>query len=213
MPSVPSTRSVRIPQDERGGWSSDRPRRDGAPERPANIAVRCRVLRPTDRMRYSPGSMLFVVSPSAEERDRFVARLIENKASLLSLDRVRDLLAGRVGEDELEDRAQELLDAAASKRLAAGETVVIAAENGLDVEERERFTRMASSAGRPRHILLVEPTSDQVPEDMRGALNDLRRRLDSGALGEEGFQTALRLSGDSIGELKRIVFRPAPRDE
>ena len=34
-------RSVKIDQDERGGWSSDRPRRGGSgPERPADIGVR-----------------------------------------------------------------------------------------------------------------------------------------------------------------------------
>ena len=30
MPTPPSTRSIKISDDERGGWSSDRPRRDGA---------------------------------------------------------------------------------------------------------------------------------------------------------------------------------------
>ena len=45
------------------------------------------------------------------------------------------------------------------------------------------------------------------------ALNELRRALDAGELGNEGFQTALRLGGGSIGELKRIVFRPPPRDD
>ena len=50
-------------------------------------------------------------------------------------------------------------------------------------------------------------------EDDLAPLNELRRRLDAGELGAEGFDTALRLGGDSIGELKRIVFRPAPRDD
>jgi hypothetical protein len=44
-------------------------------------------------------------------------------------------------------------------------------------------------------------------------LNDVRRALDAGELGEEGFQTAMRLGGASIGELKRIVFRPPPRED
>ena len=50
-------------------------------------------------------------------------------------------------------------------------------------------------------------------EDDRGDLNELRRRLDAGELGAEGFDTALRLGGATISELKRIVFRPAPRDD
>ena len=48
-------RSVRIGSDERTGWSSDRPRRDGAPPpRGPRVSVRCRVLPPTDRQRYTP---------------------------------------------------------------------------------------------------------------------------------------------------------------
>src|SRR5919202_5856580 len=98
MGAMPQPRSVKIGDDERGGWSSDRPR--SGPSRPADISTRCRVLRPTDRMRYSPGSMVLVTSPSREDRDRFVERLIENKAAILSADKVRGLLAGRVAEEE-----------------------------------------------------------------------------------------------------------------
>ena len=71
MPNKPPTRSVKISEDERRGWSSDRPRRDGAPPRPASISVRCRVLSPSDHVRYSPGSLLVIVSSSATGRDRF----------------------------------------------------------------------------------------------------------------------------------------------
>src|SRR5438105_5687728 len=102
MASRPQSRSVKISDDERGGWSSDRPRRDGAPPRPADLTVHCRVLRPADRLRYSPGSLLIVVSASSSERDRFLERLIEDRASLLSLEKVRGLLAGRVAAEELE---------------------------------------------------------------------------------------------------------------
>src|SRR5688572_17658135 len=70
-----SARSVKIADDERGGWSSDRPRRGKGPERPADISTRCRVLRPTDRMRYSPGSLVVVVSGSDDEADRLAQRV------------------------------------------------------------------------------------------------------------------------------------------
>src|SRR5437588_844252 len=96
MASRPTGRSVKISDDERTGWSSDRPRRDGAPQRPADLTVHSRVLAPADRLRYSPGSLLIVVSASAADRDSFVERLIEDRAALLSLDKVRALLAGRV---------------------------------------------------------------------------------------------------------------------
>src|SRR4051794_35916175 len=211
-PPNPNTRSIKIADDERGGWSSDRPRPGGGPPRKPDVSTRCRVLTPTDLLRYSPGSLLIVASASAADRDAFVERLIETKSAVLSIDKVRGLLAGRVAEDQMEESAAQLLDKAVLKRLEAGETVVIPAQ-GLDPDERERFVRMAAANRRPRHLILIETARDQVAEEDRGALNELRRRLDAGELGQEGFQTALRLGGGSVGELKRLVFRPAPRDE
>jgi hypothetical protein len=212
MASRPTSRSVKISDDERGGWSSDRPRRDGAPPRPADLTAHCRVLSPTDRLRYSPGSLLVIASASTAERDSFIARLIEDRASLLSLEKVRTLLAGRVEEAQLDDRAAELLRAAVSKRLQNRETVVLAAD-GLDAGEREPFVRMAATLKRPRHLILVETARDQVSEEDLPALNELRRALDAGDLGGEGFQTALRLGGGSASEVKRILFRPPPRED
>jgi hypothetical protein len=212
MPTTPPTRSVKFSDDERGGWSSDRPRRDGGPQRPADISVRCRILTPSDRMRYSPGSLLIVAAPVATERDRFVERTIEERAAVLSLDKVRALLAGRVPAEELEQRAGELLGAAVAKRLQAGETVVLGADD-LRSEAREPFVRMAAASRRPRHLILLEAGRDDAPEDERAALDELRRALVAGELGAEGIQTALRLSGDAVAELKRIVFRPPPRDD
>ena len=78
-------RSVKISEDERTGWSSDRPRRDGAPPRPPDVSVRCRVLSPSHEVRYSPGSLLLIVSPSLAARDRFTEGLIDSRASVLSL--------------------------------------------------------------------------------------------------------------------------------
>jgi predicted kinase len=207
-----TTRSVKIGEDERTGWSSERPRRDGAPPRPPNVSARCRVLTPSDHLRYSPGSLLVIVCPSPAERDRFAEQLITNRAALLSLDKVRALLAGRASAEEIDARASEVLDAAIQKRLAANETVVIAAD-GTTAEERERYVRMAHAAKRPRHLILVEVSRDDVAEEDRAALNELRRRLEAGELGAEGFQTAIRLGGDSVFELKRIVFEYPPRDD
>ncbi len=212
MATRPPARSVKISEDERTGWSSDRPRRDGAPPRPADLTVHCRVLKPADRLRYSPGSLLIVACASAAERDRFLDRLIDDRASLLSLGKVRALLSGRVSDEDLPARAQELLGAAVAKRLANRETVVLAID-GLDPAGREPFLRAAAALKRPRHLILLETARDQVPEDQHAALNELRRALDSGELGAEGFQTALRLGGGTGEEVKRILFRPPPREE
>ncbi|HST55058.1 MAG TPA: hypothetical protein VLJ42_04060 [Solirubrobacteraceae bacterium] len=210
MSSQDPRRSVKIGSDERTGWSSERPRKEGEAPRQANIAVRCRVLAPTDRMRYSPGSLLQVVS--AIDSSPFAERVVEERGAVLSLTKIRKLLDGRVAAEQLEQRAHELLDAAVLKRLGENQSVVVALET-LDAEQRERYVRAAHGLRRPRHLILLEPPRNQVPDDQHTALNELRRALDAGEIGSEGFQTAMRLSGNAAGELKRIVFQPPPSDD
>ena len=212
MPTTPPARSVKIPSDERGGWSSDRPRPGGGPPRPVDVSVRCRVLSPSDRLRYNPGSMVVIVSPVTGEGERFAQRVVEDRSSVLSLAKVRTLLAGRVEEDQVEERAAQILDGAVAKRLEAGESVVLLAD-GLDPQERERHVRVAHRLRRPRHLLLLEAGRDQVADEDRPALNDLRRAVDTGDVGAEGFQTALRLGGGTAAEVKKILFRPAPQED
>jgi predicted kinase len=209
---MPAPRSVKIDDDERGAWSSDRPRRRRGGQQVPDVAVRGRILEPTDRLRYTPGSLVVIACGSRAARDRFVERVVEDRGAVLSADRVRALLAGRVAEAELEERAAQLLDAAIAKRLEAGQSVVLAAQ-GADPDERARAVRLAHRFRRPRHLILVEVPADQLDDADRTPLNELRRRLVAGQLGAEGFHTSLRLGGAAIGELKRLVFRPPPEDE
>src|SRR3954449_8009724 len=118
--SISGPRSVKIGADERTGWSSDRPRGD-RPPRPVDLTTRCRILKPTDRMRYSPGSFVVVVSASADDRDRFVARVFEEQGAVLGVDKLRSMLAGRVDESALDATAQQLLDKTIDSRLEKGE--------------------------------------------------------------------------------------------
>lgn len=205
-------RSVKIGDDERLGWSSERPRREGAPVRPQDISTRNRVLRPSEELIYSPGSLVVMASSAPAEADAFVNRLVQSRGALFSLDKVRTLLQGRVDEDQVEQRAAELLTTAVAKRLEAGETVVIVTET-LDPAEREPFVRAAASAGRPRHLILFEPAGVALDDDEKAALADLRRRLTAGEMGAEGFQTSLRLAGSSIGEVKRLDFQRPSRGD
>jgi hypothetical protein len=212
MPTPPTGRSVRIGDDERGAWSSDRPRREGAPRRPPDISVRCRVLRPTDSLRYSPGSLLVVASPAVAEREAWAERLVKTRGALLLPGKIEALLAGRVPDEDVPLRAAELLEATAVKRMDAADTVVITLD-GLDPDERGRWAQLAAARRRPRHFVLLEPPKDAVDDEARPALNDLRRRLDAGELGAEGYQTALRLSAVAAFEVKRLAFQPPPRDD
>src|SRR6476469_6761015 len=149
-------RSVKIGEDERLGWSSERPRREGGPQRPADISTRNRLLKPSEELIYSPGSLVVVASSAPEQAEAFVTRLVQQKGALFSLQKVGGLLQGRVGEDELEERARELLTNAVTKRLESSETVLVVMET-LEADEREPFVRAASTVGRPRHIILFEP--------------------------------------------------------
>jgi hypothetical protein len=206
-----TTRSVKISDDERGAWSSDRPR-GNRPPRPVDISTRCRLLQPSDRMRYSPASLVVLVCPNVALRERFAERVFEDQGAVFSLAKVRKLLTGRVGADELEARAEELLQAAVARRLQAGDATVFLCET-LDPAEREPVLHAAAGLKRPRHLLLVEPGRDALSEDEVAELNELRRAAESGDVGQEGFQTALRVSGKAVGDLKRIVFRPAPKED
>jgi len=212
MPDPSSGRSVKIGVDERTGWSSERPRRDGAPPRPPDISTVCRVLPPTDRMRYSPGSLVIVVGAAASEPSQFAERVVEERGAVLSAAKVRNLLTGRVPDGDIEMQAEKLLSAAVLKRLQAGQSVVVPLE-GLDAASREPYLRAAHGLRRPRHLVLLEAPRDRVQDEERPALDEVRRTLDAGELGSEGIQTALRLGGNALAELKRIVFARRPPDE
>jgi hypothetical protein len=205
-------RSVKISADERTGWSSERPRADGAPPRPVDVSVRSRVLAPSHRLRYSPGSLLVIVGAEASEPAQFAERVVEERGAVLTRARVRALLTGRVAESEIEERASELLTGAVRKRLQSDQSVVLPLE-GFDAAQRERYVRLAHDLRRPRHLILLDASREKVLDDERPALDELRRSLDAGELGLEGFQTALRLGGHALAEVKRIVFQPRPRDD
>jgi hypothetical protein len=177
-----------------------------------DISTRNRVLKPSEEILYSPGSLLVVVSGAPADAEAFVNRFVQNKGAIMSMSKVRGLLKGRVGDEELETRAQELLTNAVAKRIEASETVVLVAET-LAPEEREPFLRLAAAAGRPRHILLFEPAGVNLDDEGKAALGDLRRRVTASEMGGEGFQTSLRLAGSSIGEVKRLDFQRPARDD
>lgn len=210
MPTPGPPRSVKIDLDDRAGWSSERPRRDGAPPRPPDLSVRSRILKPADRLGYVPGSLLLIVGPAAARPVAFADRVVEERGAVISLAKVRVLLAGRVAEDRLEDKARELLEAAVLRRVQANQSVVVASDS-LHAAERERLARMAHANRRPRHLILLEARRGDVLDEERGPLDELRRLLDAGELGREGFHTVLRLGGNALTELRRIVFQSRPR--
>jgi hypothetical protein len=153
-----------------------------------------------------------IVGAAASQPAVFAERVLEDRGAMLSLAKVRSLLAGRVADRDIEAKAHELLEAAVLKRLQATQTVVVPTE-GVDAADRERYVRLAHAHKRPRHLIMLEAQRAGVRDDERASHDELRRALDAGELGVEGFQTALRLGGNALTELKRIVFQPPPRDD
>ena len=153
-----------------------------------------------------------IVGSTVSEPSKFADRVIEERGAVLAPDKVRALITGRVPAEELDARADELLVAAVTKRLQDGLSVVVPLE-GFDRETRERFTRLAHGFRRPRHLVLLDAARNEISDDERPALDELRRALDAGETGLEGFQTAMRLGGNARSELKRIVFAALPRDD
>ncbi len=151
-----------------------------------------------------------ILGPAASRPAAFADRVVEERGAILSRAKVRALLAGRVTEDKIEAGTTELLEAAVLRRVRANQSVVVATET-LDAAERERYARVAHSNRRPRHLILLEARRDDVLDHERAPLDELRRLLDAGELGREGFQTVLRLGGNALTELKRIVFQPPPQ--
>ncbi len=210
MSDTSSTRSVKIGQDERTGWSSDRPRRDGGPERKPDISVRGRVLEPTFRLRYTPGSLVLVAAPDRAGAEEYMHTVLEDRAALLAPGRVERLLKGRVPDDQLEAQTASLLEKAVMKRLNGGDATVLVLGT-LGAEEREHWLRAAAELRRPRHLVLLDGSGGDDAD--REALGDLRKALMANQLGDEGFHTAIRLGGSAAGEVKRIVFRSPPKDD
>ena len=135
--------------------------------------------------------------------------MLEDTSVLLSLAKLRGMLEGRVAEGEVDEKARALLDATAAKRLASGQTVVIALES-LDAIERERYVRAAPPPPAPAPLILVEAGKATSPRRTAPSSTRCATALDAGEMGQEGFVTSLRLGGRTVGELKRIVFAPPP---
>lgn len=206
-------RSVKIDPKERGAWTSDRPGREGegsGPRRPPDISVRGRALAPADRMRYSPGSLVLVTGPDEGILEELAQRVFEEQGAVLTRGKLRELVRGKVAEDEVDAKVDELRMAVAAKRVAKGDSVVVTSAD-LDPAERERWARLAAAHRRPRHLVFVDARPGD--EELVPVLNALRKAVDAGELGKEGFATALRLGGSAITERRRIVFAPAEQEK
>ena len=209
-------RSVKISDNERGGWSSDRPRRPGEAERPprkVDVSVRGRVLSPPTGCATRPGSLVLIACADPQQRARFTARVIDEQSAVLSADKVRGLLRGQgpgrpargQGAGAAGRRRVQALRRRADRRgPARGRWPPRSASASCGSPRRTAGRAISCSSRCPR-----TPS----PTRTRSSLGELRTALNAGELGQEGFMTSLRLGGHVIEELKKIVFAPPPADD
>ena len=81
---------------------------------------------------------------------------------------------------------------------------------GISAEGRDALASLVRAADAVLRQELIARIHAQTPEFFE---ETMRTRLDGGELGQEGFATSLRLGGNTVRELKRIVFRPPPQDD
>ena len=152
-------------------------RRRGRPTSPSTAACS----RPPTGCATRPGACCVVACASAAERDRFLDRLIEDRASLLSLDKVR----GAAGRARRRGGARRARRASCCSRPSpsAWRTArrSCSPPTASTPAEREPFVRMAAALKRPRHLILLETAREQVREEdladaQRAAPRARRRR-------------------------------------
>ena len=212
MPNPPSQpRSVKIGADERTGWSSDRPRPGGgarAARRHLHALPRPEPVGPHALL---AGQRVIIIcrSPATPTVRRAAHR---GARALLSPSKVRGLLAGRVDAEEVDARAAELLLAAARKR-HGGRRVGRGRHRDADARGARAVPARGHDGAPPAPRDPARRRPRPVGDEERAVLNDLRSALDAGELGAEGFQTALRLNASAASELKKLLFRPPPRED
>ena len=130
---------------------------------------------------------------------------------MLGLDKVRALVAGRVPDDQLEERAAALLEAAVAQAPRRWPGRHRADGRHRCRPNASRYVRVAHSFRRPRHIILLETARGQRRRRGRAGAQRAAPRDSTPA------RSATRASRPRCGSaarrsrrLKRIVFRPAP---
>jgi hypothetical protein len=204
MSETNTPRRVKIGKEERTGWSSERPPRDGDEKRPA-LRVNARVLTPAVALTYSPRSLIVVCAADESARAHLLKRAFPAEA-LLSKPRVADMLVGRAPAEQIPLLAERLFADTVKKRLLAGRPVVVEAQT-LDESERELLLALAESAKRSAHLIVLNIGRQALGDDEAFyKLQALVQAARSGEVGFEGFRTSLVLGRSDIEALRSVEF-------
>ena len=114
-------------------------------------------------MRYSPGSLVVIVSASPRDRDRFVDRVFEEKGAVLGLEKLKKMVAGKVDESpRRHGQAAPRRDDHQAHREGRGRRP---ADRVARPRRARAYVRLAHKFRRPRHLILIETAKDNVAEE------------------------------------------------
>jgi predicted kinase len=214
-------RSVKIGDQERSAYSSDRTRRgepigDRDEERGQSVRrARGRRLNPSNRISYSPSSVIVLAGAAGVGKTTFADRLFDKgSVAVLSIAKIQRMIAGAPEGPEARAQAVSLIGQVAAQRLRAGQSVVIDGR-ALDPEERRELVLVAQRARRPAHLIFLEGSREQLEQggaseqDIEHDLpltGELRRAVEQDRLGEEGFSTVLTLTRRAAEQVRQIGF-------
>jgi len=203
-----SVRRVVIGAEERTGWSSERPEKDGRPK----VHGQARVLHAATELHYAPRSILLISGAELEVRRHLLQRLFPAEL-VISAERIEALVKGKVSEERLPATVSHLMRQAAANRLAAGRPTVVATET-LTEAERKNFTTLAEESKRGAHLIILDAGRQAVAdEDAFSALQALRALARDGEVGVEGFRTVLVLGRADVDALRSITFEDRRRPQ
>jgi hypothetical protein len=164
-----------------------------------------RVLDASTAITYSPRSLIVISCADESAGASFIKRLFPAQ-TLLSKAAVSALVEGRVPAAQLEEATEKLFADALAKRLVAGRPAVIATET-LTATERAHLLEIADKAKRSAHLIVLDTGRQAISDDaVFYQLQALVVSARSGAVGLEGFRTALVLGRTDVEALRTIEF-------
>lgn len=201
-------RSVKIGADERTGWSSERPRREGtganAGRRPPKPAGKALNVAASDTLSFPQGSLVIFTGADAVVVHRLVARMLP-KPALISYDTLAQAVAEKVPAERVEEVTLQLVGKRVAERREAGQATVV--ETGdLGTELRTKLAALSDRRG-GAHLVVLDSGRKAVGDEERfEALRAVVAGARSGEIGAEGFSTAMVLGRVDLDKVTGIEF-------
>jgi predicted kinase len=172
-----------------------------------------------DRIIYPDPSLVLVTGPSGSGKTLFADRVGHNLE--LSSDQVRVMLWGSDHERKERDTVFAALHEIIAQRLGDFQESAVVDIVGLKPESRKEIYEIAQEIGVPYHLILLDATDNELREtdqlgkrglppewldDMLAEKATVLDQIESGAIREEGFSTALVLNRQEANAINGLSF-------